>query len=392
MSPGRTIWLVAKRELRERVASRAFQISTALTVLIVLGLLLAPTLFGLDDPPEYTIGTTGEVPDIAAFVVATAPTDGTTADVQAYGSNDELRDAVLEGEVDIGVENGSTVLTGPGTPPSLTSLVSAAIGADRLQQQADALGLDPQDVAALLGAAGPDVVDVEPSGDTEERGIIAFVGTLLLFVSIVTYGQWILIGVVEEKTSRVVEVVLGAIRPRHLLAGKVAGIGLLGLAQLVLIAGLGVYIIRTTDAFDVPEVGVGIVVIVVGWFLLGFAFFASGFAVAGSLVSRQEEAQNASFPLTMVMLVGYFTATSALTGGDNPVLRVLSIVPPFSPMTMPLRQATGDALVWEVVVSVVLMLIAIVAMIRIGGRVYSGGLLKTGGKVKLREALQAANQ
>ncbi len=392
MSAARTIWLVARRELRERVASRAFQISTGLTILIVLGLLLAPILFGLDDPPEYTIGATAEVSDIAAFVVATSPTEGTTADVEPYGTSSDLRNAVLDGEVDIGVDDGTTVLTGPGTPPELTSLVSAAIGADRLQREADELGLDPRDVAALLGAAGADVVDVEPSGDTEERAVIAFVGTLLLFVSIVTYGQWILIGVVEEKTSRVVEVVLGAIRPRYLLAGKVAGIGLLGLAQLLLIAGLGVYVVRTADAFDLPEVGVGLVIIVIGWFLLGFAFFASGFAVAGSLVSRQEEAQNASFPLTMVMLVGYFTATSALTGGDNAVLRVLSIVPPFSPMTMPLRQAMGIALPWEVVVSVVLMLIAIVVMIRIGGRVYSGGLLKTGGKVKLREALHAANQ
>lgn len=391
MSPPRTVWLVARRELRERVASRAFQISTAITVLLVLGLLLAPTIFGLDDPPAYEIGVAGDTDtDFASVVVADAPDEGTTAETVEYESEAELRSAVADGEVDIGIVDNSSVLTGPGTDPQLTTLVGSVIIAEDISRRADDLGVNPAVVQELLGA-GPTVENVEPDNAEEEGDTtVAFIGTVLLFVSIVTYGQWILIGVVEEKSSRVVEVVLGAVRPRHLLAGKVVGIGLLGLAQLVIISGLGLYVARATETFDLSDVGFSLVTIVVVWFLLGFTFFASGFAVAGSLVSRQEDAQNASLPLTFVMLVGYFTATSALTGGDNPVLRALSIIPPFSPMTMPIRQATGDAQPWEVLVAVVLMLIAIIVMLRIGGRVYSGGLLKTGRKVKLREALRAA--
>lgn len=393
MSPVRTIWLVARRELRERVASRAFQISTALTILLVVGLLLAPTVLGLDDPPEYKIGEAGDIDtNLAEFVAASSEQEGTTAETTVYGTEEELRTAVRDGEVDIGVVDDSIVMTGPNTDPELTALVGTAIVAADLSRQADDLGLDPAVIQGLL-TAGPTIENVEPEDEDETaRSVAAFIGTVLLFISIVTYGQWILIGVVEEKSSRVVEVVLGTVRPRYLLAGKVVGIGILGLAQLLAVAGLGLYVARATNTFDVPDVGVNLFATIILWFLLGFTFFASGFAVAGSLVSRQEEAQNASFPLTLIMLVGYFTATTALSGGDNPVLRALSVIPPFSPMTMPLRQAAGDALWWEIVLAVVLMVVAIAGMLRIGGRVYSGGLLKTGRKVKLREALQAAEE
>jgi ABC-2 type transport system permease protein len=127
------------------------------------------------------------------------------------------------------------------------------------------------------------------------------------------------------------------------------------------------------------------------WFVLGFAFYAAGYAVAGSLVSNNEDAQNASFPLTLLLMAGYFVSTSALSGGgDNLLLQVLSIVPPFSPLVMPLRQVSGDAAVWEVALAVILMVAAIAAMLRVGGRVYSGGLLRSGGRAKLRDAFRGS--
>jgi len=385
------MWLVAVREVRERVASRAFQISTGLTVLLVLGFLLVPSAIGLDGPPTYTIGVVGEIPaGLTETVAAAAPQEGTTAHTRFVDDRAALETALLDGVVDIGVVDGTTILTGHAGDPQLETLVAAAVAAATIEVRAVGLGISPAELTALLGP-GPTVEEVTRVEDEENKTVVAFVGTVLLFISIVTYGQWILMGVVEEKSSRVVEVVLGAVRPSHLLAGKVFGIGLLGLAQLLLVAGLGIYVVGATERFDIPSVGVGLVAIVVGWFLLGFAFFASGYAAAGSLVSRQEEAQNSSFPLTVVMLVGYLTASSAL-GGDNPVLRALSIVPPFSPLTMPLRQAAGTALWWEVLLAVLLMLSAIAAMLRFGGRVYAGGLLRTGSKVKLRHAFRSAER
>jgi ABC-2 type transport system permease protein len=201
----------------------------------------------------------------------------------------------------------------------------------------------------------------------------------------------VLQGVVEEKSSRVVEVVLGAVAPRHLLAGKIFGIGALGLIQVLLIAFTGLMAMQFAEGVDLPPVTVGAVGVVLMWFVLGFAFYASGYAVAGSLVSNNEDAQNASFPLTLLLMAGYFVSGSALGGGaDTALLRILSIVPPFSPMVMPLRQVAGEAAPWEVALAVALMLLAIAVMIRIGGRVYSGALLRTGGRAKLRDALRGA--
>lgn len=389
-----TIRLVAMREITERVASRAFQISTAVTLLIVVGLLIAPTLFGGSDEITYSIGTFGErPPDLVESVEATATTvEETTVEVTttAYDTEDALRLAVSDDEVDIGLVDDTVVLSGPATPSSLTNYLVTALSNTAIQEEAAELGLSSEDLATLL-AGGPTIEEIDAEEGDEGRLVVAFIGTILLFVSIVSYGQWILIGVVEEKSSRVVEVILGAVRPRHLLAGKVLGIGLLGLGQLLLISVIGVVGIQMIDQIDVPGLGAGIVLIVMGWFLLGFAFYATGFAIAGSLVSRQEDAQNAAFPLTMVMMVGYFVGTSALsTGGSNVAVRVLSLIPPFSPLTMPLRQATGDAAAWEVVLSVTLMVVAVFGMLRIGGRVYAGGLLRSGRRVKAREAFRGA--
>ncbi len=132
-----------------------------------------------------------------------------------------------------------------------------------------------------------------------------------------------------------------------------------------------------------------VVVNVVFWFILGYAFYATAYAAAGSLVSRQEEAQNVAFPLTIVLTAAYLIAAVSI-GGDNAVLRVTSLLPPFAPMTMPLRIAGGDASVVDISVSILLMVGAVYVLIRVAGRVYSGGLLRTGGKVRLRDAWRSA--
>ena len=388
MRRARTVGLVAQREFVERLASRAFQVSTAFTLVVVIALVAAPSIFGAGDAPSYTIGITGSAPEgLAAAVEANAVDPGTTAETRSFPNEASLRGAVVDGDVDLGVVDGSRVLTASGASGELVTLVTSALTNEAVAARAAELGVDSRQLAELL-AGGPVIEEITHDDEEEGRLVIAFLGTVLLFVSIVTYGQWILIGVVEEKSSRVVEVVLGAVRPRYLLAGKVVGIGALGLIQLLLVAAVGVIGLRYTGDVGVPEIGLDLVVVVVGWFLLGFAFYASGYAATGSLVSRQEDAQNASFPLTLVIVAGYFVASTALGGGDNAILRVMSIVPPFSPMTMPLRQAIGVAAAWEVVVSVALMLVATVAMLRIGGRVYAGGLLRAKGKA--REAFRSA--
>ncbi len=382
--------LVAVREMRERITSRSFQVSTAVTVLLVLGAVFLPALFASDEAPSYTVGTVGDSPaELDQLIIRDAPDPGTEVVVDVFADRNELERALQNNQIDLGVIDATLILTGPDSDPQLVTIATGSLQAMAIEQRALGMGLTAEQLSQIF-VGGVAVESVDEDDDAEERTGLAFFGTILLFVSIVTYGQWILIGVVEEKTSRVVEVILGAVKPRDLLAGKVIGIGALGLAQLVLIALVGLFAAAGYSDLDLPPIGPSLALIIIGWFVLGFAFFAAGYAVAGSLVSRQEDAQNASFPLTMVLMVAYFVAASALGGGDNPVLRALSIIPPFSPLTMPIRQATGAATTVEVAVSVTLMVLAIIGILRVGGRVYAAGLLRSGGRTKLRHALRNA--
>jgi ABC-2 type transport system permease protein len=178
-------------------------------------------------------------------------------------------------------------------------------------------------------------------------------------------------------------------RPWHLLAGKVIGLGLLGLAQILVIAAVGVVGALTFDVVDLPGDVIGPVVTVIAWFVLGYAFYASVFAAAASLVSRQEDLGSVITPASMLLVVGFVIAFQAAQSPGGTLARVTSLIPGVSPMVMPVRQAAGEAAWWEVGVAIALMLLAIAVVIRIGGRVYSGALLRTGGKVSYREALRA---
>ncbi|MET0831379.1 MAG: ABC transporter permease, partial [Acidimicrobiia bacterium] len=225
-------WLVAHREFTERLRSRVYQLSTLITLLLVGGLLVLPTFF--DDPTRYEIGLAGSVPDgLEDQVLAGAAEPDTEVELRPMDDAAAIRVGLEEGEIDIGLVDGTTVVTGPDSPPELVTLVTAVAAAESLQAAAEQLDIDSGALGELLSAA-PVVEEIEPVDDVDEQRLfLAFIGTLVLFVSIVTYGQWVLQGVVEEKSSRVVEVILGAVQPRHVLGGKVLGIGALGLIQVL---------------------------------------------------------------------------------------------------------------------------------------------------------------
>jgi ABC-2 type transport system permease protein len=383
----RTIRLIAWRDFWERFSSRSFQISTAVILLIVAALIVVPRFFE-GDAPTWTVGVVGDAdPALQSSIEAAAPDEGTSVEVVAITA-EEVEQAVGDGEVDI-VVDGSELTTAPRTDPTIVATVSAVVGTFRFAEAAEAAGLDPAATADLLAATEIEVTELEPEEGEEGNVGAAFIASILLFVAIVTYGQWILNGVVEEKASRVVEIVLGTVRSHHLLAGKIIGIGSLGVVQLVLIGIVSAIALSAGGRFEIPA-GLGSVAwIVMLWFVLGYVFYATAFAAAGSLVSRIEDAQNAAFPLTMVLMVGYLTAAFSIAG-DNPVLQVMSLLPPFAPVTMSVRMAAGTAAPWEVALSIILMILAIWLLLRVAGRIYAGGLLQGGRRTKVREAWTSA--
>jgi ABC-2 type transport system permease protein len=178
-------------------------------------------------------------------------------------------------------------------------------------------------------------------------------------------------------------------RPWQLLAGKILGLGILGLVQIVALAVVGTVGALAFDVVDVPGQVIGTVVSVVLWFVIGYALYASIFAVAASLVSRQEDLGSVLTPTTILLVVGFIIAIQAAGDPTSTLATVTSFIPGLSPLVMPVRMAAGEAAWWEVVVAVVLMLVAIALIVRLGGRIYAGALLRTGGKIKMREALQA---
>jgi ABC-2 type transport system permease protein len=220
--------------------------------------------------------------------------------------------------------------------------------------------------------------------------LVAYAGSLLLFMSLAFYGQWVISGVVEEKNNRVVEVILSAVRPRDLLAGKVIGIGLLGFAQLALIAGLAAGML-VAGVFDAPA-GLGVdIALVIPWFVLGFALYAVAYAVAGALASSQQNAETAGQPVTYALLAVYFGGYVALASDPEGLLAsLLTVFPLTAPLVLPARSALVGVPLWQHLLAAVLVLAAIYALVRFAGRVYALGLLHGGSGLGLRAAWRIA--
>jgi ABC-2 type transport system permease protein len=192
--------------------------------------------------------------------------------------------------------------------------------------------------------------------------------------------------VVEEKANRIIEILLSTVRPRQVLFGKVVGIGLMGLAQLILVSAVAIIAVIKTQIINLPTVGVTAVAGGLLWFVLGFVFYALLYAAAGSLISRQEDLGSVTVPITMLILGSYLAFFWVLGNPDNPIAVGLSILPPFAPTLMPARMATGDAQAWQVGLAVLLMLAAIVGMNALAARIYSNSVLRIGSRVKLADA------
>jgi len=212
-------------------------------------------------------------------------------------------------------------------------------------------------------------------------------GTIILYLGLVTYGGWVTSGVLEEKSSRVAEVILSAVRPRELLAGKVIGIGLLGLGQFASIAVAGT-IAATWAGRHLPPSTPGAIGLIVVWFLLGYAFYCCAFAAAGAASSRQAEAPVAAGPLTLLILLGYLASLAIQSNPDGLLAQITPFIPPLAPMTMPARMLLGHAPPWELAASAALMLVATYGLVRLAGRAYSGNILRFGGRVTVRGLLR----
>jgi ABC-2 type transport system permease protein len=229
---------------------------------------------------------------------------------------------------------------------------------------------------------------LEPTEDAPDdaEALVAILGAALLLGCLTIYGQWVLTGVVEEKSNRIVELMLATVRPRHLLVGKIIGIGLLGLTQLALVAGLGAALLAA-GVYDAPTSLGASVVLVVPWFALGFALYAVAYATAGSLAAQQQDANSAGQPVTYTLIGAYFVGYAALAANaESTTAHFLTVFPLTAPLVLPARSALVGVPVWEHALALVLVLCAIYALVRFAGRLYAHGLLHAGPRLRVRAA------
>jgi ABC-2 type transport system permease protein len=239
---------------------------------------------------------------------------------------------------------------------------------------------------------GASTLEPPRSKTSDAATAVAYIGSLVLLTSLAVYGQWVITGVVEEKNNRVVELILATVRPRDLLAGKVIGIGLLGLAQLALVGGFAACLLAA-GVFDAPASLAGSLALVIPWFGLGFALYAVAYAAVGALAGTQQDASTAGQPVTYTLVAAYFVGYIAVSADANSILaHLLTIFPLTAPFVLPARSALVGVTLWEHALAIALVLGAIYTLVRLAGRVYGEGLLRTGARLDLRSALHLARQ
>lgn len=389
----RPVWLIARRELRGRLRSKAFLLGTLATVVVIAGyLMLQGAVFS--DANRSTVGLNGQATALAGPLTDSARSLGlevSTVDVSDLADGERR---VADEELDVLVS---------GAPANLHALVRKDIDdglrnvLNGLMQRQVLVGQlaevdpeqDPQEILRTVANATVDVRSIEaPDPERGQRIGVALILIALLYFSLLLYGTMVAQGVIEEKSSRVVEILLATVKPWQLLAGKVIGIGLVGLAQLAIVGGIGVTLASVTGVITISGIATGSLIWGLVWYLLGYAFYALVFAASGALVSRQEEAQAVITPVTMVVAIGFVLAISLLpNGGTDSTTTLLSLIPPLSPIFMPGRIALGAAPGWQIALSLVLTIAAIAAMVWLGGRIYRSAVLRMGTRVKLREVL-----
>lgn len=390
MSGSSPVLLVARREFVERLRDRTFQVSTAVTLVILLGVILIPHLLS-GDGTSYTLGVVG---DRAAAVAEGARSGSSGTDVKI--KVEQLPDAaaaqraVRDEDVTAAITDTDVVVREK-LPDGLAALLQPASQRVAVLERLRAAGVDPARLSQALDSPPLPVRALEPpSAAADANKTLAFFGIIVLYGQLATYGYWVASGVVEEKASRIIEVLLAAIRPRQLLAGKLLGIGALGLGVLLLQAAVALPLAVAIGAFDLPAGWVGTLGQVLLWFLLGYAFYATIFAGAAATVSRQEELQNAITPLTLLIFVSLFLGFGASSSPGSTLATVASYVPPLSVLVMPSRWAAGEVGVGQLAASVTLMLLAVVAVGLLALRLYEGAVLRVGAKVRFRDAWRAA--
>jgi ABC-2 type transport system permease protein len=411
---------VARREYRELVRSRLFHVSTVTLAILAIVVALLPIMVRvIQGGSSSRIAVVAATPELATttrnmldgFLNAQG---GTKYEVTIEPSEAEVVGAVDDHRFDAAVvatrgadqplaftvHSGETI--GDGTI-SLLNYAALSIGILDFASRNPISGFSVPTFDELRGdPVAPGGAPYDPSAYAS-RLIVGAVFGVLIFITIVIYGMWVAAGVVAEKSSRVMELLISAASPRQLVIGKALGIGLAGATQYALVIAPAILTLLLEDriASAILGPGAGIapslralsptLLLAFGvYYTLGFALYSLIYAAAGSLVSRPEDLQIIALPLSLVAIVGYIQAILALTGGITGFIRFASLVPFWSPFVMLTRLSVGRVEPIELAVSIGLLVVTILVTAVVAIRIYSAGVLLYGQRPGLRAYIAAA--
>lgn len=386
MGEWRIVRQLAWREIYSR--RKIFAITTALLLLVVTGVIMF-VVSQADEPDEFTILHSIDLPAGFTDNLTARLADGTSLEFERLDGGAAVRAALEVDEGDAGIVGPLEALWAPGASFGLRNAVLATLTATNLQRTAKDLGLAPEELAGLLATAEGQNVQGDDDVETEA---LAAVTVILSFMAIITYGQWVAYGVVEEKSSRIIEIILGTASPRQVLWAKIISIGSLGLVQFLLLIGLSLGLGLSREEIPLPDVAVGTGAWLILWFILGYGLYAALYASAGSLASNSQEAATSIGPMVFVPMIGYLMALPMLSQATPSLtLKVLAFLPPWSPLIVPAMLARGWISPLLAGSSALIVAVTVWLVVRLAARIYAGGVSQSTKTVGWREAFRSGS-
>jgi ABC-2 type transport system permease protein len=424
------VWVIIKREYLVRVRTRAFAIGTIISPLFLLGLIILPGFLaerGSGGERQITVLDQSGDPKLFEAIkervgsrASGSDSDGgnrfggptrfvLTQQIVApdQNPNDSIKRA-SNGESEKGSEKAYLIL-GPGVLDdvgpeyhaknlsdfsirALEESVSAAISERRLMRA----GFDATKIGLYMKPVDLKMFKIGASGESKEGGVrqdfmIAFALLFFLYMSVLFYGIFVMRGVIEEKQSRIVEVLISSVKPTQMMLGKLIGIGLVGLTQIGIwalsAAALSLFgaTVFASQGAKIPNIPMSLLVYFVLYFVLGFFLYATLYAMVGAIVSSEEEAQQAQFPVTMLIVVPMMIFGLVMSNPNSTSSIVLSMVPFFAPTLMMLRITVINPPVWQVILSMLIMVLTILGSVWVAARIYRVGILMYGKRPSIAE-------
>ncbi len=378
-----TVFLVARREVRMRLRSRVFVGGTVVMAgLVVIGIVAASFLAGRTNPVR--VGFSGGSQALEPTFTASAAALGASVTVSEIADVNAGKAQITAGTLDvlvIGTSTAPTAVAKDSVPSNVQSALSLAAEAARLSSA----GLSPAEVRSAMSLVPIQLLAPTTPKDTQNLLASLALG-ILLWIALGQYGNLVAQGVVEEKATRIMEILLATIPPSRLLAGKIIGIGLVGLLQLGIVGAAALISVHVTNVAAIPALGVASILGDIVWFLLGFLLYATAYAAVASLVSRHEEVQSAVGPISILQIAGYLLMYVSLPNPDGPLATICSMLPPFAPILMPVRMAATDVPPWEIGLAAALTIASIGGLTWLAGRMYSNAAMRIGARVRFMDA------